>query len=493
QYTHQENQGFNDYKREPLLPHVHSTQGPRVARGDVNGDGRVDLYVGGAKGQAGQLFVQGADGRFSSTAAGPWRADAGSEDVSSLFFDADGDGDVDLYVASGGSEWGPDDEALQDRLYLNDGAGTFVRTPLPTMITATGAVAAADWDGDGDQDLFVGGRLVPGSYGVAPRSYLLRNEGTAPGGTPRFEDVTAELVSALHSPGLVTSAVWTDLDADQRPDLLLTGEWMPLRVFMNRAGSWEERTDASGLSDTGGWWNTLAAADFDGDGDTDFIAGNRGLNHQIQATPQEPTCIYLKDFDGSGTVDPIICSYVEGKLHPFASRDELLDQVGSLKKKFRRYDHYADATIEDVFGASELDDARVLTASTFHTSYVENKGDGTFEVHPLPAAAQFAPVYAVLPGDFDGDGRTDVVLGGNLYRMRPRVGRSDASFGLMLRGDGKGGFTVTPPGVSGLVLDGEVRDLAQLSLADGSSALLVAINDAPVRLYDATALRSRVQ
>ncbi len=342
-YRHREN-GFQDFKRDKLLAQGLSTAGPKIAVGDVDGDGRDDLYLGGAKDSAGQLFLQQTDGTFSHQPTEAFARDSAAEDTDALFLDADGDGDLDLYVVSGGSDFTEQDPALQDRLYRNDGTGNFVRdaAALPPMLSSGSTVVAADVDQDGDLDLFVGGRLVPGRYPLAPRSYLLRNDGTG-----SFLDATAEMNVSLLNPGLVTDAVWTDLDQDGRPDLVVVGEWMPIRTFMNRAGRLEE-TFPEGLKQTSGWWNTVVAHDMDNDGDPDLVAGNQGTNNQFKATAQTPVQLLYADFDQNGSIDPLLTYYVDGESQVAFSRDELIGQMVSLRKKFPSYADYARAGLEEV-------------------------------------------------------------------------------------------------------------------------------------------------
>ena len=473
---HEEN-AFIDFNRDALMPHKLSTEGPALAVGDVNGDGLDDAYLGGAKHQSGRLLVQQSEGRFALRSQATWRPDRLHEDTDAAFFDADGDGHLDLYVVSGGGEfWGAAD-ALRDRLYLGDGAGGFRRADgaLPDFYENGAVVAPADYDGDGDTDLFVGSRLVAKAYGATPESYLLENDGAG-----RFADVTAEVAPALTDVGMVTDAVWADADGSGTPDLVVVGEWMPVRVFTGRDGRLTEQTEAAGLGASQGWWNSVAAADLDGDGDVDLALGNLGRNTRLAASAEAPARLYVRDFDGNGSADPILTYYRDGASYPMATRDELVQQIGPLRQKFPTYAAFGAAQMSDLFTPAQIQDAQVRTARTFATAVAENRGGGAFALRALPVEAQFAPVYALLPGDFDEDGRTDLLLGGNFYGVKPALGRYDASYGLFLRGTDEGFISVPPP-TSTLWLTGEVRAVRRLRQAGGATLLLVARNDASLR------------
>ncbi len=478
-FVHREN-AFVDFNRERLMPHKLSTEGPALAVGDVNGDGLDDVFVGGAKHQPAALLVQQPDGTFRPQDEALWLADSLFEDVAAAFFDADGDGDPDLYVASGGNEFWGEHDAIRDRLYLNDG-GRFRRSPAVLPAGHKGCVVPGDWDGDGDPDLFVCGRVVAREYGRAARSFLLENDGRG-----RFRDVTARLAPAFVQPGMVADAVWADLDGDGRLDLAIAGEWMPVRVFLNRGGRFEEQTDPA-LAAATGWWTALAATDLDGDGDLDLVAGNLGLNSRITAAEDAPARLYLGDFDGNGSTDPVLTTVRNGEEYPFATRDQLNAQMEPLRRRYPSYTRFGARTVSDLLGGARRG-ATVLEARTFATSFIENLG-GRWRVRPLPSVAQFAPVYAILPNDLDGDGRPDLLLAGNFFGVRPDRGRYDASLGAFLRGDGRGGFAPVEPGVSGLFLGGEVRAVRAVQWARGGRLLVVARSGGPltaIRLPDAT-------
>ena len=470
-FRHEE-EVFFDFNREKLMPHLLSTEGPALAVADVNGDGLDDLFVGGAEEQAARLFVQTSDGDFASTNEPLWQADSLHEDVDAAFFDADADGDLDLYVVSGGNGFWGEAEALRDRLYLNDGSGGFheAEGALPDVYANGAAVAPGDFDGDGDTDLFVGSRVVARRYGEAPRSYLLENDGTG-----RFRDVTEKKADGLAHAGMVTDAAWADVDGDGRPDLVVVGEWMPISLFLSgEDGRLTEVTAAAGLSKTNGWWNAVLAEDLDGDGDTDLALGNLGLNSKIKASEQEPARLYRGDFDRNGTPETILTVYRDGVSYPVASRDELVAQMEGLRRQYPSYASFGARQIEEVVSPEALREADVQEAYTFASAYAENRGDGTFTLRALPTEAQLAPVYAFFARDFNGDGPTDVLLAGGFYGVKPDRGRYDASYGLLLQGDEGGGFTPVDLERSGLLIEGEARELQPLRLADGTLAVVVA-------------------
>ncbi len=471
-FKHEENTFF-DYNREPLIPHQLSTEGPALAVGDVNGDGLDDLYVGGAKWQSGQLLEQQRDGTFRRTNEAVFQADSLAEDVDAVFFDADGDRALDLYVVSGGNEFWGDADALRDRLYVNDGRGRFRRAPdaLPDFFENGAYVAPGDFNGDGRLDLFVGSRVVSRHYGVVPRSYLLLNDGAG-----RFVDVTAEKAEALSEAGMVTSAVWLDYDADGLLDLVVVGEWMPVRVFRQEDGRLVDRTAEAGLSGTNGWWNTVAAVDLRGTGRPDLVLGNLGVNSYVRASREEPARLYVHDFSGDGALEQLLTFYKNGVSYPIAGRDELLRAMPQLRDRFPSYAAFGASRVEDVVPAADLRRAEVREAYRFASSIALNNGDGSFDVRPLAAEAQFAPIHAVLPEDFDGDGQVDLAVAGNFFAVPPVRGQYDASYGLLLRGDGAGGLAPVDLEASNLVLRGQVRDMKPLRHADGGELIVVARN-----------------
>src|SRR5438270_9055531 len=487
-YVHQEND-FVDFDREPLIPKLLSTEGPYLAVADVNGDGLDDLFIGGARDQPGELLIQQPDGRFVSSDRGVFESDRVSEDLGAVFFDADGDGHPDLYVVSGGNEFSSMSPALQDRLYLNDGRGHFRKATanLPSEYISGSRVVAADYDGDGDVDLFVGGRVVPWRYGADPQSMLLQYDGHG-----HFTDVTAQLAPELARVGMVTDAVWQDVDGDGRLDLVVVGEWMPITIFHNAGGGKLVRRNTPGLEQSHGWWNRIVAGDFTGhrDGRVDFIVGNLGLNTRFHATATEPVTMYVKDFARSGSAQQIVATYSGGVSHPLAMRDELVNALPYLKTRYLTYQEYAGQTVTDIFSAADLAGAVEKQAYTFATALARNNGDGSFTLVPLPLAAQLAPVYGILAADFDGNGTRDLLLAGNFDGVQPEIGRMSASYGLLLRGDGKGNFTPVRTVESGFFVPGQARDIARVRTRDGPRYVVTRNNDRPLVFHAAPTNRS---
>lgn len=479
-YVHREND-FVDFKIQPLLPHMHSQNGPGITVGDVNGDGLEDFYIGGASGSNGNLFMQQAKGGFISQQV---VKNMLSEDMGVLFFDADGDNDLDLYIVSGGSENEDGSAAQQDRLYINDGRGNFSDSPLslPDTKASGSCVVASDFDQDNDLDLFVGGRVSPGRYPMPCRSYLLRNEGKDEKGILHFTDVTKLMALGLDSVGMVSAALWTDMDNDNQPDLIVTGEFMPLRVFKNQNGILKE-ISGTRLQNKSGWWNSLVSGDFDEDGDMDYVAGNLGMNSRYRATETEPLCVYAKDFDKNGLIDPVMCYYSAGHNYIYPARDEMIRQINPFRGRFATYESYASVTFEESFREDELKDAYIVKCESFETAYFENLGDGKFRYAALPVAAQFGPVFGMLTGDYNGDGKLDILMAGNAYPAEASTGRFDAMKGTLLAGDGKGNFMEDKTHASGFRADKDVKGIAEIFLKDGGSAVLVANNDNRMEAY----------
>jgi hypothetical protein len=493
--VHREND-FVDFDRERLVPRMLSTDGPATAVADVDGDGLDDVFIGGASSRAGRLLLQRRDGRFAPGDSTPFVADAASEDVGAAFLDANGDGRPDLYVVSGGSEFTEGAPALQDRLYLNDGQGRFrkVAGMLPVEREAGSRVVAADYDRDGDVDLFVGGRVVPGRYGVAPRSLLLRNDGGA-----RFTDVTDQLAPGLAHVGMVTDAVWQDVDGDRRPELVVVGEWMPITVFHNAGDGRLSRRDVAGLTASEGWWSRIVAGDFTGDGRVDFVVGNLGLNTRLHASAAAPMVMYVKDFNGNGHAEPVLTMADRTGRRPLPLRDDLIRAFPPLKARYSTYTRYARATLDSIFPPDDRSGAIVLTANTLATTLVRNDGNGAFTLVPLPAEAQRTPVYGILADDVDGDGTTDLLLGGNFDGFRPEIGRAAAGYGLLLRGDPSrcrtrdglcAPFTPLRASESGFLVPGQTRDIRRVRTS-GGTLYLVARNDARALLFRRTPVGRR--
>lgn len=475
EFNHTES-NFVDFDRNKLLFHMISNEGPKLAVADVNGDGLDDLYIGNAKDQPGELYIQNAMGSFKKSNQNGFVDDKDSEDLVCLFFDADGDKDQDLYVCSGSNEFSTSSFALSDRLYFNDGKGNFSRSQqiLPTPVfESTSVVTPADFDMDGDIDLFVGVRSHPFLYGLPVNGYLLQNDGK---GT--FTDVTSSFAPQLIEIGMITDAGWIDVNADGWQDLIVVGEYMRITLLINNKGKFEDKSEAWGLSKTNGWWNAIEIADLDGDGDLDAVVGNHGLNSRFRASPERPVTMQVNDFDRNGTNEQIISVYQGDVSYPMVLRHDLMSQVPVLKKKFLKYESFKDQTFETIFTPEERQGSLELKVYELASVVLINSGK-SFELKKLPTEAQFAPIYAISISDIDGDEIMDLVVGGNLYKAKPEAGRYDASNGLLLKGTGAGNFKALSAGQSGLFLDGEVRDL-KFILVNGKRILLVARNNSSI-------------
>ncbi|HTJ50147.1 MAG TPA: FG-GAP-like repeat-containing protein, partial [Cyclobacteriaceae bacterium] len=468
-FTHHEND-FVDFDIQALLPRKYSTMGPALAKGDVNNDGMMDLYVGGAKGQSGELFIQTKEGKFVAKHQHDFEVDKDAEDVDAVFFDADNDKDVDLYVVSGGYEFDQHDRLLQDRLYLNDGHGLFKKAMLPEMLISGSCVRPSDIDKDGDIDLFVGGRIIPGRYPETPESTILINNG-------KGVFSIATIADELKHIGMVTDAVWVDLNHDKIDDLVVVGEWMGIEIFVNNNGILTNKTEQFLKTDTHGWWNCITKHDFDHDGDDDFIVGNLGLNNIMKASKKKPVTMVFNDFDNNGSVDPILNYYIMGKNYPYPTRDELTDQLSSFKKRFTDYGSYADADLEKVLTKEELSKSKKLRAVQMQSIYLRNDGDH-LSVELLPIEMQLAPVFAVEVCDANNDGKSDFIAMGNLSGTRARTGKLTGNTGFLFFGDGKGKFKFVSPQVTGLRCVDDVR-----KIVIDKQRVIVAINNAPIQCY----------
>jgi len=476
-FVHKENE-FSDFDRDKLIFHMLSTEGPRMAKGDVNGDGLEDFYICGAKDQPGGLYLQGVNGTFKRSNEKLLEQDKGSEDTDCLFFDADGDGDKDLFVCSGGNEFSANSTELLSRLYINDGKGNFSKSPqlLPSaqVFESASCVTAADYDGDGDLDLFVGVRLKPFMYGYPCKGYVLQNNGRG-----IFTDVTQQVCPALQTAGMITDARWLDYDKDGKMDLVVTGEYMPVRIFHNENKQLREVTGEAGLANSNGWWNRLEIADINGDGYPDIVAGNHGLNSRFKCSENKPVRMYVSDFDDNGSVEQVITCYNGEKAYPMALRHDLVGELPYLKKKYLKYDSYKEQTIEDIFTKEQLDKAVKLESKEMRSSVLMNTGKGGFIIKPLPVEAQFSCVYGIGVSDYDGDGKQDILLGGNFYQSKPEVGIYDASYGLLLKGDGKGNFIAVNEKQSGILVKGQVRDITALKAGKKRLTIFAMNNEAP--------------
>ncbi len=465
----------NDFKRQTLLVNALSFSGPCMAKSDVNGDGLEDVFIGGDINVAGSIFIQQKNGKFLGNSKA-FEIDRASQDTDAIFLDANSDGFQDLYVVSGGyNSYAIDDPLFQDRLYLNDGKGNFTKAvnALPLMHGSKSCARVGDFNSDGHPDIFVGGRVIPSRYPEAPQSYLLINDGKG-----NFKDQLATIAPELKTTGMVTDAAWIDLNGDKKQDLILVGEWMPIAVYINTGGKLKNQTTSYFDKAYSGFWNKLKVEDMNGDGNPDLIVGNLGLNSQCKVSDSEPATLVYKDFDDNGAVDPILCFYIMGKCYPYVTRDEMLDQISSMRPKFPDYKSYADAEMKDIFTPEELKDAKTLKANYLKTAYFERGKNGKFKEKPLPIEAQFSPVFTITPLDYDGDGKKDLLLCGNINQSRLRFGKYDANHGILLKGNGKGGFSYINQQQSGLNIRGDVRSVIQVK-----NTLLIGINQDKLKAF----------
>ncbi len=474
-YMHRENP-YNDFAKESLLPHKLSQFGPALAVGDVNEDGRPDFYIGGATGFSGQLYFQTADGRFKQSGYPLWTQEAQYEDLDATFFDADNDGDNDLYVVSGGNEYPAKDIHYQDRLYLNDGKGHFTKsTGIPGLRTSGSVVRECDIDHDGDLDLFIGGRLIPSQYPLPADSHILLNHNGI------FKDVTLEVAPALIGSGMITDANWVDFDADGDTDLIVVGEWMPITVFENQEGVFRQKREI--LKGSDGWWFSLAVEDLDGDGDMDLVAGNLGLNYKYKASSNEPFEIYAHDFDGNRTMDIVLGYYDGGTLFPLRGRECSSNQMPFIKQKFPTYNDFAKADLAEVYGSENLDSALHYKAYTFASTVFINRGKGDFSAIPLPALAQMSSINAILIDDFNSDQVKDLLIAGNLMVSEVETTRNDAGYGLLLLGRGDGNFKPLNYTESGIAVYGDVKKIKRVTLNNQKSAIIAARNNQHIQIF----------
>lgn len=475
-YKHREDR-FIPFNVERLLPHALSTQGPKIAVGDINNDNLDDFFIGGGAGQPGQFFLQTKHGDFQPLKSSALEIDSLAEDTGSLIFDANGDGRPDLLVVSGGQQ--KETPLLhKPRLYINGGNGKFerIQNAIPDIVLNASCVKHADIDNDGDFDLFIGGRVVAGKYGTDAPSYLLANDGTG-----IFSNVT-EKYFENEKFGMVSDAVWTDLNLDKHIDLIVVGEWMPITVFMQRASTgFDNVTARYGLQHTNGWWNTIIAHDIDRDGDQDFLVGNYGINSRLRASQHEPLSLYVSDIDQNGSDDPILTYYNKGEVHPFISRDQLVRQVPMFRKKYLKYSKFKEIGLNDILPDEQLRHTVVKHAYMFESVYLEMQSD-SLKLKVLPVEAQMFPIFSFCVADVNGDKMSDVLAVGNLFEVQPDVGRSDAGYGLILLGDARGNFQ--SKGIeSGFTVKGEGRDIKAVAGPNQETSFLIGRNNDTLLRY----------
>ncbi|HTK21926.1 MAG TPA: VCBS repeat-containing protein, partial [Mucilaginibacter sp.] len=465
---HKEND-YKDFDDQRLIPKMLSTEGPKLAVADVNGDALEDFFVGNATGDTAKLFIQQPNGTFVQKREFAFEQDKNSEDIGALFFDADHDGDMDLVVVSGGNLEKENSINLFARLYINDGKGNFTRKLTGWPIVSINASCVRLNSNNGD--LFIGGRCVPGTYGAIPSSKLLRNDGHG-----NFTDITATTAPELQNLGMVTDAQWVDIDGSGKNSLVVVGDWMPVTILKYINGKLQKTGE---LENSSGWWNCLSVADLDGDGKPDLIAGNNGLNSKIKADEEHPAKLYVSDFDNNGQVECIPVYYkTDGKAYPINLHDDIIRQLPAMKKQFLRYDAYAGKSMDEIFTEDQLKNAKVLTVNQTQTCVFYNQGKGSFDMKPLPIRAQFSPVFSILVSDINHDGIKDLFLGGNFYGLKPEIGRYDANYGVVYLGNKNHGFNYLPPAQSGLFVTGEVRDASVINTKSGQAIIVARNNDA---------------
>ncbi|MBS1597282.1 MAG: VCBS repeat-containing protein [Bacteroidetes bacterium] len=474
---HKEND-FVDFDVERLMPKMLSTEGPKIAVGDVNGDGLEDFYLGSAINDTAKIFIQTKDGHFFQKAQSAFEKDKDYENIGAVFIDVDNDKDLDLIVASGGSQARVGSTSLAPRLYLNDGKGNFTRASegWPAMSLNASCVTLCDFNEDGKQDIFIGARNVPGNYGALPSSILLENNG---GG--KFTDVTKSLAPDFLKLGMVTDAQWADIDGDGKKELIVVGDWMSVTIAKFNEGKLQK---INTIPHSSGWWNCVKGVDIDGDGDIDLVAGNFGMNSRIKADPEHPAKLYVDDFDKNGKAKCIPVYYkTDGKAYPYFLKGDMEQEMPLLKKKFLHFSDYAGKTIEEVFTPEQLQHASVLTVDEVRSMVYINDGKGNFTAEPLPIKSQLSPIFGILAADINQDGLTDLFLAGNFFGLEPQMGRFDASYGTTLLADQKHQFHEMRPIESGLFLRGEVRDIQNIKSANGERYILAAVNNDKLNLF----------
>jgi hypothetical protein len=470
-YKHSEF-GTNDFKIQPLMPNMISYSGPKFIYGDMNGDKLNDFYICGTIYQSGTLFTQTSDNKFITNRNNDFSKFFLQNETNGVIFDADNDGDNDLFVLTGDYQSVVSDSLPNGKLYINDSGYFKLRNDLLPKDICMGSVAVSmDVNKDGFLDLFIGGRVIPGGYPASPGSMLLINDGKG-----KFTNQTSQFAPDFLNLGMVTDAKWVDINKNNKPLLIICGEWMPLKCFSLENNQFVDNTDVYFDKSVNGLWNKIEFSDIDNDGDLDLIAGNWGTNSQFTASEKEPMTMYYDDFDKNGFIDPIICQYTEGVSYPMATRDELTDQIVSLRQKYSDYEKYSNATINEIFSTAQIDNAKKLKVNYLHTTWLENV-NGKFITRSLPIQSDFSPVYSICANDFNGDGNIDLLLCGNIDNTRIRIGKIDANYGVLLIGDGKGKFKYVNQIESGLSLKGNVRDILKLDKINGNNLLLIGVNN----------------
>ena len=456
-------------------------EGPAFDVADINNDGLVDVYLGGGKHQPGAIYLQNKRGEFKIVVDSVFIRDSHGEDVDAAFFNANNDEFSDLYVAKGGNEFFAKMEPIKDCLYFGVGKGKFVKsqTALPDIYANSACVKPADIENDGDMDLFIGARSVPREYGVIPKSFILINDGTG-----HYTDQTTAFAAALSETGMVTDALWLDLNKDSLKDLVVVGEWLPIRIFYNSADVLTEVTDQYGLQNTTGWWNTLVAGDLNNDGHSDLVIGNLGLNSFLKTSITQPVQLYIDDFSGNNKLEQILTYYNGSKEYPLASRDLMIENIPFLQEKYPTYADYAGEAIDDIFTKDQLQSATLRQVVEFASVVMINNGNETFTKNILPIEAQFSPNYSLLIDDINNDGFQDLITGGNFSGVPPDLGRYDASFGEIFLGDGQGSFTSLNFHTSGFVVNGEIRQMKKIKNPNNQDRILVARNNHTVAIFN---------
>ncbi|CAN5617995.1 VCBS repeat-containing protein [soil metagenome] len=478
---YQPENNYIDYKTESLLPWQLSKQGPKMCTSDVNGDGLNDVFIGAPKGGKACLYLQQTDGHFIKASSQPWAvSDNNCDDVQAVFFDADGDNDMDLYIASGGNEM-PDIPAYKDRLFTNNGKGNFtgIKNALPIMNASKSCVATGDFNGDGKPDIFVGGRVVPGKYGIAPQSFLLQNE--TQNGIVKFKDVTALVAPSLQHIGMVTAAVWTDINKDNLPDLVIAGEWMPVTIFINNKNKLADKTTEYGLQNSNGLWTCIVPMDIDADGDEDYLLGNLAPNTAFNAAEKQPMTLYVNDFFRTNKMQSVLCYYIDGKSYPYASKNEITEDMPALKKKFLYYKDYASAGISNIFSPEQMQGTIELKVNQLKNCWLENAGNGKLVLHELPIAAQFSAIQGAVMTSAKIDGTKQIFAAGNYYPFRVQLGRADAGKGMLLQWD-KAKRKMVALQNTGIHADGDVRDVISVQTARHEQLIIISKNSDSVQV-----------